>query len=134
MNVQLNSDPLEPKTFKKAMKLQDKEYWTESARREANNFIKRKAWKRVLKSEVYQKGRRPIPCKWIFKRKNKPDKWLSYKSRIVVKGYMQIPGVDYTESFSPVAGDTVIQTGLSIILYYTNQSTLQGTEAWICVT
>ena len=31
---------------------------------------------------------------------------------------MQIPGVDYTESFTPVASDTAIRTIIAMFLYY----------------
>jgi Reverse transcriptase (RNA-dependent DNA polymerase) len=31
---------------------------------------------------------------------------------------MQIPGVDYTESFAPVASDTAIRVLISMFLYY----------------
>jgi hypothetical protein len=40
------------------------------------------------------------------------------KTRIVTKGFMQIPGVDYTESFSPVATDASARTVIGISLYY----------------
>ena len=36
---------------------------------------------------------------------------------MVVKGYEQIPGVDFTESFSPVANDTTIRTALAVALH-----------------
>jgi hypothetical protein len=39
----------------------------------------------------------------VFKKKDEQDGSIRYKSRIVTKGYLQIPGVDYTESFAPVA-------------------------------
>jgi hypothetical protein len=34
------------------------------------------------------------------------DNTTRYKGRIVVKGYVQIPGVDFTDSFAPVVTDT----------------------------
>jgi hypothetical protein len=36
----------------------------------------------------------------VFKKKDEQDGSTRYKSRIVTKGYLQIPGVDYTESFT----------------------------------
>jgi hypothetical protein len=50
----------------------------------------------------------------VFKKKDEQEGLIRYKSRIVTKGYLQIPGVDYTESFAPVATDTTIRLLLAI--------------------
>ncbi|GAB2281423.1 Belongs to the helicase [Dionaea muscipula] len=49
-------------------------------------------------------GKRAISCKWIYIAKvNHDDSVARLKVRLVVKGYVQVYGVDYTETFSPVA-------------------------------
>ena len=109
------SDPGEPKTVWEAMKGKDKEKWIPSLKNEVENFIKRKSWKYVEVDEPNKLGRKLIPCKWVFKIKDEQDGSKRYKSRLCVKGFHQIPGVDYTESFSPVATESTIQ----ILLVYT---------------
>ena len=50
--------------------------------------------------------------------KEEADWTLRYKTQIVTWGYMQIPGVDYTEKFSPVATDSSIRIVFALTLYW----------------
>ena len=89
--------------------------WVPSAKEEINNFLSREAWKKFPREAL--KSRKPIPVKWIFKIKIEQDGTLRFKSRIVLKGYVMIPGVDYTEFFSPVATDTTVRTVIATAIY-----------------
>ena len=60
--------------------------------------------------------RKPIGSKWVFKRKtNAKGKVEKYKSRLVEKGYSQVPRIDFGDIFSPVAKVTSIRLLLSIV-------------------
>ena len=51
-----------------------------------------------------RKRKNIVDCKWIFTLKYKADGSLErHKARLVAKGYTQTYGVDYQETFAPVA-------------------------------
>jgi hypothetical protein len=48
-------------------------------------------------------GRKPVGSKWVFKKKmNVVGQVEKFKARMVVKGYSQVKGVDFSEIFSSV--------------------------------
>ena len=58
-------------------------------------------------------------CKWIFKKKLDIDGNVHiYKAWLVAKGFRQIQGVDYEETFSPVAMLKSVRILLAIAAYY----------------
>jgi hypothetical protein len=64
-------------------------------------------------------GVRPIVYKWILKKKtNKDGNVHIYKAQLVVKGFKQIHGIDYNETFSPVVMLKSIQILLAIAAYF----------------
>ena len=71
----------------------------------------------------------PIGNKWIFKRKIDSDGIVEiYKARIVAKGYKQREGIDYEETFSPVAMTKSIRIWLAIAAYYDCEICQNGCE------
>ena len=54
-----------------------------------------------------------VQGKWVYKVKGDPDQ-PTFKARYVAKGYSQVPGTDYTETFSPTARMETIRTLMQI--------------------
>ena len=60
-------------------------------------------------------GKKAVGCKWVYKIKRNPsDEMVKFKARLVAKGFTQRPGVDYTETFAPVARKESINKVLAI--------------------
>lgn len=92
----------DPTSFGEAAKLQR---WREAMNAEIQSIEKNQTWSLT----TLPTGAKAIGVKWIYKTKlNELGDVDKFKARLVVKGYAQEYGVDYTEVFAPVARmDTV---------------------------
>jgi hypothetical protein len=65
-----------------------------------------------------------VGCKWVFRVKRHPNGSITqFKARLVAKGYHQWPGLDYSETFSPVMKPATIRTVHTIVV-------MQGWSLW----
>ena len=61
------------------------------------------------------KGKKAISVRWVFKQKLKPDGSIGkHKARLVARGFLQKPGLDYFEVFAPVARHETIRLVIAI--------------------
>ena len=45
---------------------------------------------------------KPLTTRWVFKRKTDRDKNIIFRARLVVKGFEQKYGIDFSETYAPV--------------------------------
>jgi Reverse transcriptase (RNA-dependent DNA polymerase) len=105
--------------MKEALIGPDREKWIGAIKKEITNSMSREVCKPGSRKKVVEDmKRKSISTKWIFKKRTEHDNYIRHKARVVSRGFMQIAGVDYTESFAPVASDTAIRVIISMFLYY----------------
>nr|GEZ15911.1 integrase, catalytic region, zinc finger, CCHC-type, peptidase aspartic, catalytic [Tanacetum cinerariifolium] len=98
---------VETKTYKEAL---TQACWIEAMQEELNEFERLKVWELVPRPDQVM----VITLKWIYK--VKPDELggiLKNKARLVARGYRQEEGIDFEESFAPVATLEAIQIFLA---------------------
>lgn len=62
-------------------------------------------------------GRKYIGYKWVFKVKKNLDGIVhKHKAWVVAKGFHQVPGLDFTETFNPLVKPNIVRIILSIAL------------------
>ncbi|KAL4334975.1 hypothetical protein GQ457_07G002860 [Hibiscus cannabinus] len=89
--------PYEPVFYHQAVKFSE---WRDAMQDELQAMDSLKTWS-VVQLPV---GKKAIDCKWVYRIKRKADGSIDrYKARLVAKGFTQIEGVDYIDTFSPVA-------------------------------
>jgi hypothetical protein len=88
-----------PKTLSETYASLDAQYCKEAIQNEMNSILTNRTW------EIYDcpVGCKSVGCKWIFKKKLKPDGTIDkYKVRLVAKGFTQKEGEDFFYSYSPI--------------------------------
>lgn len=85
--------------------------WSRAIQEEMSALQQNKTWSLVS----LPTGKKTVGCRWVFTIKYKADgKIERYKARLVAKGYTQTYGVDYRETFSPVAKLNSVRVLLSL--------------------
>jgi hypothetical protein len=96
-NVALMDDPL---NLCEAMQSEDSSKWETAMQEEYDSLMANGTWE----LNTLPEGLKSIGCKWVFRTKyDASGNIIRYKARLVIKGYSQVAGVDFDETFAPVA-------------------------------
>ena len=78
-----------------------------------DSLAKLDTWNVVDGSQVHPDN--ILSTAWVFKiKENENGEVIKCKARLVVKGYEQLKGIDFTDTFSPVARLTSIRVLISL--------------------
>lgn len=97
----------EPKTYAQAMLSPNADQWRAACNKEIDMFKKKEVWHLVQRPV----DKNVIKGRWVFKVKLKEDGSIyKYKAQYVAKGYSQLEGVDFFETFSPTGKPASFRT------------------------
>jgi Reverse transcriptase (RNA-dependent DNA polymerase)/gag-polypeptide of LTR copia-type/Integrase core domain/GAG-pre-integrase domain/Domain of unknown function (DUF4219)/Zinc knuckle len=99
---------VDPENYEEAV---IEEEWRVAMKEEIDSIERNQTWSLV----EAPKGKNVVGVKWVFRTKFGPDgEIIKHKARLVVKGYKQQPGIDYEETFSPVARFETVRILLAV--------------------
>ncbi|GJY01743.1 retrotransposon protein, putative, ty1-copia subclass [Tanacetum coccineum] len=119
LNVEVEEHSLgdlgEPTNYKAAMLDSESNKWIDAMNTEIQSMRDNMVWVLV----DLPPGCKTIGSKWLLKKKTNMDGIVHvYKAHLIAKGYTQLYGVDYEETFSPVADIRAIRILISIAAFY----------------
>ena len=95
-----DSEALEPRNLAEAKRRPDWPLWEQAIREELDMLRTAGTWT----LEHAPPGANIIGSKWVFKaKKDASGKVVRYKARLVAQGFSQVEGVDYFDTYAPVA-------------------------------
>lgn len=101
----------EPKTFAAAIASSDASKWEQAMQEEYDSLIANDTWELA----ALPQDRTSVGCKWVFcTKKDANGEIVRYKARLVAKGYSQVEGMDFHETFAPVAKFSTIRCILAL--------------------
>jgi len=106
-----------PQTYEEAMASVKADKWKKAMTDEMVSFKENNTFSLVPLPE----GRQTVGGRWVFALKEDEKGNETYKARYVAKGYTQVEGLDYSETFSPTAD----LTSLRVLMQLTAQHDLK---------
>ncbi|KAI3514490.1 hypothetical protein L1887_12931 [Cichorium endivia] len=111
LHVALLSDT-PPKGYKSAAK---HPHWMAAMRDEMEALVQNRTWTLVPRPA----SSNIVGSKWVYRTKFKSDGTVErFKARLVAQGFTQLPGIDYSHTFSPVVKASTVRVVLSLAVLH----------------
>ncbi len=96
-NIELQPEDV-PNNYYQMLRSKEREKWLEATKKELDSLKEMKTWR------IEERKKQPtITARWLWKVKIHPDGSIDkYKTRLVARGFRQIKGINYEETFAPV--------------------------------
>lgn len=102
-------------TYQQAISSPNRVDWLAAIRDELRSLIQARTWRYVTKPVTANL----VGCKWIFKLKRDKDGNITkFKARLVARGFTQVYGIDYAETYAPVARYSSIRLIIALAAHY----------------
>ena len=115
------------KHFKRHGTKEKRQKWRTVIWKEFRDMIKHGVWVNVKRSSVPE-GRKLIVSKWVIKEKHEGRFQVIY----VCLGYSQIPGVDFSNNYTPVGNDVTFRVIMILRLMFGFNAVLLDVETAFC--
>ncbi|GKD11562.1 retrovirus-related pol polyprotein from transposon TNT 1-94 [Tanacetum coccineum] len=104
-----------PKTYKEAITSRNSAFWKEAIDDEMDSLVSNNTWE----LSDLPPGSKAIGCRWVFRIKYHTDGSIqTFKARLVIQGFSQRQGVDYFDTYAPVARITSIRVLFALASIY----------------
>lgn len=102
---------IEPLSYNQALRCKESSQWVKAMHEEMTSLSENNTWTMV----DLPRGRKAIDNRWVFRVKRKANGDIErFKARLVVRGFSQVRGIDYQETFSPVVKFTSVRLILAV--------------------
>ena len=109
-------EEIEPTSYKEAMQSKNRAHWQAAIDAEQQSIVDQSVYHKV---DGVPRGSKLLSTRWVFKiKRDENGKIARFKARLVVRGFLQREGIDYNETFAPVAFYPHIRTILALAMQF----------------